>query len=185
MIWAQDKLGTIGKQGSIPWHIPEDLKYFKEKTNDCNVIMGRKTWDSLPVAFKPLLYRKNIVVTTDPTFIAWGAETVLSPEAALLATDPTKFAWIIGGESLYKYFMNMAGIISVTEVDTIIENGDAFAPEIPTEQYVRIEGESNSSKDWETSVKGITYKKAIYLRYRQNQETIEKDENKFPERPSP
>lgn len=90
MIWAQTLNGAIGRDGDMPWHLPEDLAHFKATTLGKPVIMGRRTWESLPVKFRPLPGRANIVVTRNPSYAAEGALVVPSLEAALelLARDP-------------------------------------------------------------------------------------------------
>ena len=82
LIWAQDYDGGIGKNGQLPWYIPEDLKNFKKITLDSTIIMGRKTWDSLP--FKPLPNRRNIVISRNPEISITGCEVVNSIEKALV-----------------------------------------------------------------------------------------------------
>ncbi|MET0724938.1 MAG: dihydrofolate reductase, partial [Leifsonia sp.] len=83
LVWAQSSDGTIGVGGVMPWHLPEDLAHFKAVTLGAPVVMGRKTWDSLPARFRPLAGRRNIVVTRQLDWTADGAEVVHSVEAAL------------------------------------------------------------------------------------------------------
>ena len=78
LIFARATNGVIGKDGSMPWHLPEDLAHFKRTTLGCPVIMGRKTWDSLPPKFRPLPGRLNIVVTRNRAFQAAGATTAVT-----------------------------------------------------------------------------------------------------------
>src|SRR5690554_661473 len=73
MIWAEARGGVIGAEGGLPWHLPEDLAHFKAKTLGEAVVMGRKTWDSLPPRFRPLPGRENIVITRQPDWTADGA----------------------------------------------------------------------------------------------------------------
>ena len=95
LILARAANGVIGKEGKLPWHLPEDLAHFKRVTMGCPVIMGRKTWDSLPPKFRPLPGRANIVITRDGEWKAAGAERAASlPQAlALCAHQPQ--AWVL------------------------------------------------------------------------------------------
>ena len=83
LIWAEARGGVIGKDGGMPWHVPEDLAHFKERTTGHPVIMGRRTWESFPERFRPLPDRRNIVVTTDAEWAADGAERASSLDEAL------------------------------------------------------------------------------------------------------
>ncbi len=84
LIWAQTRAGVIGRDGTIPWHIPpEDMAFFKEATMGLPVVMGRLTWDSLPAKFRPLPGRRNIVVTRNPGWTGEGAEVAGSVDDAL------------------------------------------------------------------------------------------------------
>lgn len=158
MIWAQDRNRAIGKQGTIPWYVPEDLKFFKEKTLGCVIIMGRKTWESLPHTFRPLPDRQNIIISSDTAYKAWGAQVVSSPEAALAAVDNDKFAWVIGGESVYNFFLNYASKLLVTEVDLCIDNADTWAPEPNVLNFHKVNGTG-----FMESVKQISYRHTTYL----------------------
>ena len=94
LIWAQSTSGVIGRDGSIPWDVPEDLIRFKELTVGRTVVMGRRTWESLPARFRPLPGRRNVVLTHQTDFMADGATVLQSLDDAL--TDPD--TWVIGGE---------------------------------------------------------------------------------------
>jgi dihydrofolate reductase len=127
LIFARSRNGVIGKAGGLPWHLPEDMAHFKQVTTGCPVIMGRKTWESLPERFRPLPGRINIVVTRQPGWKAPGATHAASlPEAvALCAGEPQ--AWIIGGAEVYAQALPLAHTAEVTEIDAHFE-GDVFAP---------------------------------------------------------
>ena len=127
LIWAQTTAGVIGRAGTIPWQIPEDMAYFKARTVGHPVVMGRRTWDSLPPRFRPLRERRNIVVTRQPTWTAEGADVANSLEQALESVDGD--VWIIGGSELYTAAMPFADLLAVTEIDAEID-GDAYAPRI-------------------------------------------------------
>lgn len=127
LIYARAANGVIGKDNRLPWHLPEDLAHFKRTTIGCPVIMGRKTWDSLPPKFRPLPGRLNIVVTRDPDFVAEGAAVVHSLEAARAMCPEGGTAWVIGGAQIYAQALPLAIEVVVTEIAQDFE-GDAFAP---------------------------------------------------------
>ena len=129
LIYARARNGVIGKDGVLPWHLPEDLAHFKKVTMGAPVIMGRKTWESLPPRFRPLPGRRNLVVTRQPAWSAAGAETVGSLEEAVARCEPAQHAWVIGGADIYRQAVPLAQIAEVTEIDAEIE-GDAYAPEL-------------------------------------------------------
>jgi dihydrofolate reductase len=127
LIFARARNGAIGKDGVMPWHLPEDLAHFKRVTLGSPVIMGRKTWDSLPPRFRPLPGRANIVITRQADWQAPGATRATSlAEAIALCGDAPK-AWVIGGAEIYARALPLAHIAEVTELDTDFE-GDTFAP---------------------------------------------------------
>ncbi len=76
LVWAQSTSGVIGRDGGIPWHVPEDMAHFKQLTAGCTVVMGRRTWESLPARFRPLPGRRNVVLTRQSGYRAEGAEVV-------------------------------------------------------------------------------------------------------------
>ena len=127
MIWAQARQGVIGKGGTIPWHLPEDLAHLKRMTLGSTVIMGRKTWDSLPNKFRPLPGRKNLVLTRNTDWQAAGAQSFENLAQALDACTQEQTVWIIGGAEIYRQAMEFASVAHVTEIDADIE-GDTFAP---------------------------------------------------------
>ena len=129
LIFARARNGVIGRNNSLPWHLPEDLAHFKATTLGQPVIMGRKTWDSLPVKFRPLPGRMNIVVTRQTDWHSDGAHVVHSVDEALQACPTEAQPWVIGGAELYRLAMPLATRIVVTEIDADYE-GDAFAPEL-------------------------------------------------------
>lgn len=127
LIFARARNGVIGSNNTLPWHLPEDMAHFKRTTLGCPVIMGRKTWDSLPPKFRPLPGRLNVVVTRQPDWQAEGAVVVNSLEAACAACPPDSTAWVIGGAELYAQALALASTAVVTEIDADYA-GDAFAP---------------------------------------------------------
>lgn len=125
LIAARDRNGAIGKNNTIPWHAPEDLAFFQRETTGGTVIMGRRTWESLP--FKPLKNRLNLVVSSDPSV----AEHVHStPDAAVEHAHRAGHRRIygIGGSAVYQAMMPLADRLLLTEVDLAVEGADAFFP---------------------------------------------------------
>ncbi|MCS3780170.1 dihydrofolate reductase [Tsukamurella ocularis] len=153
LIWAQARGGVIGADGGIPWHIPEDMKYFRETTAGATVLMGRRTWDSLPPRFRPLPGRTNIVVTRDRAWRADGA--VVQHDLAV----PDGDVWVIGGGEIYDAALPLADLLAVTEVDATVE-GDTTAPSIP-EDFVLEEDAA-----WRESSSGLRYRHLTYRRNR-------------------
>ncbi|ADG78379.1 Dihydrofolate reductase OS=Tsukamurella paurometabola (strain ATCC 8368 / DSM / CCUG 35730 /CIP 100753 / JCM 10117 / KCTC 9821 / NBRC 16120 / NCIMB 702349/ NCTC 13040) OX=521096 GN=Tpau_1761 PE=3 SV=1 [Tsukamurella paurometabola] len=151
LIWAQARSGVIGDGGGIPWHIPEDMKFFRETTAGATVVMGRKTWDSLPARFRPLPGRTNIVVTRDRDWSADGA--VVHHELVLPEGD----VWVIGGGEIYAAALPSADLLAVTEVDADIP-GDTYAPSIP-DGFTATE-----DTGWRESTSGLRYRHLTYRR---------------------
>ena len=129
LIWAQARGGVIGKDGVMPWHLPEDLAHFKRTTLNHPVIMGRKTWDSIPPRFRPLPGRRNIVVTRQTNLNQTGLEPAPNLREALQFCENSPQVWIIGGAQIYAQALPLADELVVTEIDADIP-GDAFAPAI-------------------------------------------------------
>jgi dihydrofolate reductase len=127
LILARARNGVIGKDGDMPWRLPEDMAHFKRVTMGCPVIMGRKTWASIPAKFRPLPGRQNIVVTRQPDFKAEGAQCAGSLEDAIELCPQDSDIWIIGGAQIYAQALPMAVMALVTEIDADYE-GDAYAP---------------------------------------------------------
>ncbi|MEX1166708.1 MAG: dihydrofolate reductase [Hydrogenophaga sp.] len=132
LIYARASNGVIGKDNGLPWHLPEDLAHFKRTTLGCPVIMGRKTWDSLPPKFRPLPGRRNIVLSRDSAWQAEGALHATSLEAALAHCAPDSDVWVIGGAQIYAHALPLATSVVVTEIARSFD-GDAFAPELGPE----------------------------------------------------
>lgn len=129
LIYARARNGVIGKDNQMPWHLPEDLAHFRKVTMGAPVIMGRRTWDSLPPRFRPLPGRINVVVTRQAGWSAPGALVAHSLEQAVSLCEPAAHAWVIGGAEIYRQALPLAQIAEVTEIDAEIE-GDAYAPEL-------------------------------------------------------
>jgi len=132
MIFARAANGVIGRDNTIPWRLPEDMARLKRLTTGWPVIMGRKTWDSLPPKFRPLPGRTNIVITRQPDWKDTGATTAASLADALALCASSAEAWILGGAQIYAQAMPLADRIEVTEIAETIE-GDAYAPPLGPE----------------------------------------------------
>jgi dihydrofolate reductase len=127
LIFAQARRGVIGLNNSLPWHLPEDLSHFKATTLGQPVIMGRKTWASLPPKFRPLPGRTNIVVTRQTDWQAAGAHLAHSMAQAVALCEAETEVWVIGGAEVYAQAMPLAQRAVITEIDADFD-GDAFAP---------------------------------------------------------
>jgi dihydrofolate reductase len=157
LVWAQSTSGVIGRGGDIPWRVPEDLARFKQVTMGHTVVMGRRTWESLPARVRPLPGRRNVVLSRQGDFIADGAEVVDSLEQALTGTEPG--AWVIGGEQIYLLALPRATRCEVTEVeiDLVRDDEDALAP-VLDEMWLGEMGE------WRVSRSGLRYRFHSYCR---------------------
>lgn len=131
LIYARARNGVIGVKNKLPWHLPQDLAHFKQQTTGAPVIMGRRTWDSLPPRFKPLPGRTNIVVTRQSDWRSEGALGADSLEWALaLCTSQQPRpadVWVIGGAQLFAAALPLADRAVVTELEQDFD-GDVFAP---------------------------------------------------------
>ena len=127
LIFARARNGVIGKAGGLPWHLPEDMAHFKQVTMGRPVIMGRKTWESLPERFRPLPGRANIVVTRQPDWRAQGAMRAASLSEAVALCAGEGQAWVIGGAVIFADALPLANTAEVTEIEADFE-GDVFAP---------------------------------------------------------
>jgi dihydrofolate reductase len=127
LIAAVPRNNAIGKGGELLWREVEDQKHFRRVTMGSPVIMGRKTWDSLPQRFRPLPGRRNIVITRDATWHAEGAEPVESIDAALALLHGATKAFVIGGAEIYALALPIATELELTEIDADFD-GDVFFP---------------------------------------------------------
>jgi len=131
LIYARARNGVIGRDNALPWHLPQDLVHFKRMTAGSPVVMGRKTWDSLPQRFRPLPGRANIVVTRQSNLQCEGATVVhdLAQAQSVCAAMPIppQELWVIGGAEIYASALPLAQRIVVTELARDFD-GDAFAP---------------------------------------------------------
>ena len=145
MIVAIGSNNEIGKNNDLLWYLPSDLKFFKATTMGKSIIMGRKTFQSLP---KALPGRKNIVISSDSNFNAPGAVVVTDIEAALKESE-TEEVFIIGGASIYKAYFPVADKLYITEVEFEDKEADVYFPEIDLTMWkkeILDEGEENGLK---------------------------------------
>lgn len=155
LLVAHDPNRVIGKDNKLPWHIPADLRYFKEKTIGKGIVMGRKTFESIG---RPLPQRRNIVVTRNPDFTAEGADVVHSlDEAIKLAEEVHEEVMIIGGEEIFRLTLPKAGRLYITEVHVPFE-GDTFFPDYESSGWKLV----SSSERHESN--GIPFSYLIYER---------------------
>ncbi len=132
LILARAANGVIGHNNTIPWRLPEDMAHFRRLTMGCPVIMGRKTWDSLPPKFRPLPGRLNIVITRQAGWQADGALRAGSLEEACALCPPDANVWVIGGAQIYAQAQPLAATAVITEIQARFE-GDAYAPQFGPE----------------------------------------------------
>lgn len=146
----------LGRDGNLCWHIREDLKHFKETTMGGAVIMGRKTWESLPR--RPLPGRTNIVISRNPSLECPGALKAASLEDALIAAEDNRI-FIIGGASVYKEAMPLANVLELTRILAEDPGADTFFPDIDPKEWA-LEKESELM----TSAEGINFIYQTYVR---------------------
>jgi len=126
LIAAVSRNGVIGHDNTLLWHLPEDQRFFRKTTMGCPVIMGRKTWDSLPARFRPLPGRVNIVVTRNAAWQSEGAHAATSLDAALALASGAPKVFIIGGGELYAAALPRADELVLTEIDRDFEGSTRF-----------------------------------------------------------
>ncbi len=160
LIYARAANGVIGNRGALPWHLPEDLAHFKRLTLGCPVIMGRKTWDSLPPRFRPLPGRENIVITRQPGWNAGGALPAFSLAGALKLCAQAAEAWVIGGAQIFAEAAPLARRIEVTEIAQDFD-GDVFAPTLGAEW-------SEAAREDQVSSGGLKFSFISYHKHQEN-----------------
>lgn len=157
LIFARAANGVIGNNNALPWHLPEDMAHFKRTTMGCPVIMGRKTWDSLPPRFRPLPGRLNVVLTRQTDWQAAGALRAHSVPEAMALCPPDSDAWVIGGAEIYAQALALASSAVVTEIDASFE-GDAFAPQFGPEWI-------ETARERQISSNGLSFSFVTYQRF--------------------
>jgi len=159
LIYARSRNNVIGKNGDLPWHLPEDLAHFKRTTLGQAVVMGRVTWESIPEKFRPLPGRRNVVVSRQTDYVAAGATVVTSLSDAVALFPADEVVWVIGGAQLYAQALPLASQVVVTEIDADFE-GDAFAPTLGPEWH-----ETQRSKL--VSAQGLAYSLVVLKKFEQ------------------
>lgn len=136
---------VIGKDNKLLWHLPEDMKWFKRHTSGCDVVMGRKTYESLPPAFRPLPNRRNIVITHSDLSLD-GCIMARSVEDAVDKMDSEKENFIIGGGNIYEQFLPLTQKLYITQVHHNFD-GDTFFPAIDSTQWKLVSSEDHPQDD--------------------------------------
>ena len=165
-IVAMSQNRAIGKDNQLPWHISEDLKHFKQHTNGGIVIMGRKTFESM--GSKPLPNRTNFVITTnldyqtnhDSVIVMHNLDDALTQAASLAHGKGLQTIWVIGGEQLFEQAMLFTDRLEITYVDTVIDNANAFYPEISSDFIKTADGEKVTDENSGLTYQFVTYQKA-------------------------
>lgn len=158
LVAAVDRRRAIGRGGELLWHEREDQAHFRRVTMGCPVVLGRKTWDSLPERFRPLPGRRNLVVTRNAAWQAAGAERANSLDEALaLAADAPRVC-VIGGGELYALALPRADELVLTEVDAAFEGADTFFPPFDGSDFVEREREWRTGAD-ATRFAFVTYRR--------------------------
>ena len=147
LIAAFAEEGVIGKDGKIPWILKEDLKHFRNKTEGCSVVMGRKTYDSIG---RPLPNRLNIVMTRNPKRLEGVKEVTNKEEALEIASSYSDEVFVIGGEKIYEEFLPMATKMYLTKIDIKVK-GDSFFPKWSLNDWKELS--RNDKKDLDQNIK--------------------------------
>lgn len=158
LIASLDRQRAIGRGGGLLWQEREDLQHFRRVTMGCPVIMGRRTWDSLPERFRPLPGRRNIVVTRNAQWHAPGAERAASLDAALERVAAAGKAFVIGGAELYALALARADELVLTEIDGVFDGADAFFPDFDRRVFIE------SARDERSTADGTRYAFVSYRR---------------------
>lgn len=157
LIWAQAANGVIGRDGTLPWELPEDLAHFAATTRGATVVMGRGTWESLPARVRPLPGRHNIVLTGQPDWQATGSTVMHSLVDAL--TQANGAVWVIGGASVYRAALAHADRVVVTELQESFD-GDVCAPTLGPRWC------AEAPTDWQQSSTGLHYRFVVHTQAR-------------------
>ena len=157
LIAAVARNGAIGRGNDLLWTDPADQRHFRQTTMGCPVVMGRRTWDSLPTRFRPLPGRRNLVVTRNAGFDAPGAETAPSLEAALARLADVPRVFVIGGGELYALALPLADTLVLTEIDADLD-GDTFFPPVDRALFDETERPPQQAADG-TRFAFVTYRR--------------------------
>ncbi len=161
LIAAVARNGAIGRDNALLWHEPADQRHFRQTTQGLAVLMGRKTWDSLPERFRPLPGRRNVVLSRNPAWQASGAEVHAGLQAALqeLAGAVAARVFVIGGAELYAQALPLADELVLTEIDADLE-GDSFFPAFDRRLFDTEAGPAATGRG------GLAYRFVTYRRRR-------------------
>jgi dihydrofolate reductase len=158
IVAAVTRNGVIGRDGGIPWRLPEDMQRFRALTTGHAVVMGRRTWESLPDQFRPLPGRGNVVVTRNPDWSAQGADRVGSLEEALELLDSEDRVFVIGGGEVYTAALPLADELLLTEIDAEID-GDTRFPDWDRADFEEASREPHTTEDG-TRFAFVVYRRA-------------------------
>lgn len=153
LIAAIAENNCIGKSGGLPWYLPEDLAHFKKLTSGKTVLMGRKTWESLPEKFRPLPKRTNIVITRQTDYVVPPDVEIYSTIDEAIARHQNEEIMVIGGAEIYKQTIDKADTLYITHIHKIID-GDAFFPEIDKNVWREVEREDHEEFGFVTYTRG-------------------------------
>jgi dihydrofolate reductase len=158
LIAAVSRNGAIGRDNDLLWKESADRKHFVATTRGHAVVMGRRTWESLPPRFRPLPGRRNIVVTRSAGFDAPGAETADSLQTALLRLQAQPQVFVIGGAQLYAQALPRADELVLTEIDAAFDGADTFFPDFDRSRFVEMAREPRVAADG-TRYAFVTYQR--------------------------
>ena len=163
VVAAVARNGVIGSSGGLPWHLPADLAHFRSLTQGAPVVMGRRTWESLPPRFRPLPGRRNLVVTRRADWRAAGAERAESLEAALGMAAGAPRIFVIGGAELYAAALPRADTLVLTELAQDFA-GDAYFPPFGPDEFVEVARDAHRPEPPD----GVAYAFVTYRRRRRS-----------------
>lgn len=148
LVAAVAENGVIGKNNDLPWHLPDDMKFFMTKTIGHHVIMGRKNYESLPEKYKPLANRTNIVITRSQDYAAPGCSVVHSMDDALSIAQASgeEEAMVIGGAEIYKLALPRAHRLYITEIKASVA-GDVYFPKFDKNQWQEVSRIAHAKDD--------------------------------------
>jgi dihydrofolate reductase len=156
VVVAYARNGVIGRDGDLPWHLPGDLRHFRELTAGGTVLMGRKTYESIPDRFRPLPGRRNLVLSRTPGYAPPGAEVFGDLDDALRAAaadGDVAECFVIGGGTTYAEVLPLAGRVYATEVDADVE-GDTVFPALDAAEWACVHaGEPIAENDHQFTIR--------------------------------
>lgn len=163
LVAAVAQNGVIGRGQGMPWHLPEDLRRFRELTMGAPVLMGRTTWDSLPPRYRPLPGRCNLVLTRDAAWQAEGAQGVATIDEALALAADSPRLFVIGGAQVYALALPRADELRLTEIERDFD-GDTHFPAWPREAFEEVERERHEERQQAGPPDGFAFSFVTYRR---------------------